>query len=375
MMKLKNWKAAPALAFTALSLLSSCGKQDFQKQDFSSSAVAGQYVYIKPKLDLVIFQDNSDSIAMAMGKLKPQLASFVSQLDTNWEYRVVVMPLLYQTSFSYKYVLATDCSTVTGAAGCTTSASAFNALGADSGWINSQNSAAGNTDLGFAYMNYNINNLTSGGFLRSDSTKAIMIVSNGEDHTNVAYKTMVGYGTQQFIDYNSSVTQNSFNSYLTYFNGLKSSIQLSKMYAVVAQGNYTSCFGGGSGDGATFAGIRYMTMAQDIGGVSYDLCGGGLNSVLNDISSSLKTVVQTVEFNYVVISSSSEPDPSTIVLKKNGVTLSKSSTNGWTYVGYRSGPTSDSPTVGNNQTGYMVQLAGSAKFLGSDTISIDFQKK
>jgi hypothetical protein len=374
MMKPTNWKAVPALAFAAISLFS-CGKQTFQKQDFTSSAVAGQYIYIKPKLDLVIFQDNSDSIATAMGKLKPQLASFVSQLDANWEYRVVVMPLLYQTSYSAKYVLATDCSTVTSAAGCTSSASAFNGLGGDSGWINSQNSAAGNTDLGFAYMNYNINNLASSGFLRSDSTKAFMIVSNGEDHTNVSYKTQVGYGSQQFIDYNSSITQNSFNLYLNYFNGLKSSIQLSKMYAVVAAGNYSSCFGGGNGDGQTYAGTRYQTMAQDIGGVSYDLCGGGLNNVLNNISTSLKTVVQTVEFNYVVISTTSEPDPASIVLKKNGSTLSQSATNGFTYVGYRSGPTSDSPSVGNNQAGYMVQLHGSAKFLGSDTISIDFQKK
>jgi major membrane immunogen (membrane-anchored lipoprotein) len=370
MMKQKNWKAVPALAIAALSLLSSCGKHDFVKQDFSSSAVAGQYVYIKPKLDLVIFQDNSDSIANAMAQLKPQLSSFVSQLDTNWEYRVVVMPLLSQTTLNSKYVLATDCTTVSGAAGCTNSASAFNNLGGDSGWLNSRNSATGNTDLGFANMNYNINNLTAG-FLRPDSLKVFMIVSNGEDNTNVAYKTMVGYGNQTFIDYNSSVTTSSFNAYFNYFKGLKSSISLSKLYAVVAAGNYSNCWGGGS----TFAGTRYMTMAQNVGGASYDLCGNGLSGVLTDISTSLKTVVQTVEFNYVVISSTGEPDPSTIVLKKNGTTLSQSASNGWTYVGYRSGATSDYPTVGNNQTGYMVQLNGSAKFLGTDTISIDFKKK
>ncbi|MGZ3650246.1 MAG: hypothetical protein ACXVB9_15660 [Bdellovibrionota bacterium] len=373
MMKLNQWKAVPMIALAALTLLSSCGKKEFQKLDYTTSAVAGQYVYIKPKLDLVIFQDNSDSIANAMAQLKPQLASFLSSLDTNWEYRVVVLPLLYQqSSLASKYVLATDCSAITGVAGCVNSSnvSFFNNLGGDSGWLNSRNTAVGNADKGFNYMNLNINSLVGSSFFRPDSLKAFMVVSNGEDNTNVTYITRAD-GATLGIDYSSATTMASFNAYLSYFQGLKTSISLTKFYSVVAAQQYSNCWGGGM----TYMGKRYMDLASGLGGTSFDLCNGGLPNVLADISTSLKTVVQTVEFNYVVISATDEPDPSSIVLKKNGVTLSQSATNGWTYVGYRSGPTSDYPTVGNTQTGYMVQLNGSAKFLGSDTISIDYQKK
>mgnify|MGYP003353314244 CR=1 FL=1 len=94
MMKRNAWKAIPAVALAALTLLSACGKKTFQKVDYTTSAIAGQYIYIKPKLDLIVFQDNSDSLTNAMTQIKPQLASFLSRLDTNWEYRVVVLPLL-----------------------------------------------------------------------------------------------------------------------------------------------------------------------------------------------------------------------------------------------------------------------------------------
>ena len=119
-----------------------------------------------------------------------------------------------------------------------------------------------------------------------------------------------------------------------------------------------------------------MDLASGLGGASFDLCNGGLPSVLNDIHNSLQTVVQTVEFNFVVISETDEPDPNSIVLTKNGVTIPQSATNGWTYIGYQTNhATSDYPTVGNYRTGYMVQLNGSAKFKGSDTISIDYTRK
>jgi hypothetical protein len=96
--------------------------------------------------------------------------------------------------------------------------------------------------------------------------------------------------------------------------------------------------------------------------------------VLNLIRSQLVTVVQTVVFNYVVLPE--EPNPATIVLKKNGVTVPNSAVNGWTYAGYLANqPTSYFPTSGNEKSGFMIRLNGSAEFKGTDTISIDYQKK
>jgi hypothetical protein len=370
-----NWKSIPLAALAAATLLSGCSKQKFQKENFSTSAIAGQYVYLKPKLDIVVFQDASDSMANAVGVIQPQLNGFLGSLDPNWDYHFVVMPLLSQQTMNQKTVIATDCSTISGVANCMNPSQIgfFNSMAGNASWISTQNSGVGNTDYGFANMNYNINNvISSGGFFRSDALKAFVVVSNGEDQTNVAYLTRPD-GSVTGLDYNSPTTINSFNAYYSYFNSLKTSISLNKFYSVVAtNGGDVGCWGAGR----IFVGNRYINMANQLGGAAFDLCSSGLSSVLHNIQTSLKTVVQTVEFNYVVISSTDEPDPNTIVLQKNGVTIPQDANNGWTYIGFQSNhPTTDYPTVGDNQTGYMVRLNGAAKFKGSDTISIDFQKK
>jgi hypothetical protein len=177
-------------------------------------------------------------------------------------------------------------------------------------------------------------------------------------------------GASTGLCYSASQTISSFNDYKGIFQAFKSALSLDRFYAVVAANRYSDCYRGGM----TWAGKRYMDMASALGGLSVDLCAGGLARVLPDIGSHLVTIVQTIIFNYVKISDV-EPEPSSIVIKKNGATIPQSATNGWTYVGQRSGYTSYSPSLGNYQTGYMVRLNGTAEFKGSDTISIDYQKK
>lgn len=368
MLKLKSWKAVP-IALMAISLLSSCGNKKFQKLEYSSTAIAGQYVYIKPKLDLVIFQDNSDSMANAMAQVKPQLSSFLEQLDTNWEYRVVVLPLLSQQNINTKTVLATDCTGVPSAS-CVgpSGVGYFNSLTGDGGWITSRDSSVGNVDYGFQNMNYNINSLVSSGFLRSDAALAMMIIANNDDHTGVTYNYRPD-GAVTGINYNSATTINSFNAYKNYFLSVKSSTTLDRLYSVVAAQSYTDCYGGGR----TWAGIRYQNMAAALGGASYDLCNNGLPNVLSDIRARLVTVVQTIEFNYVVLPE--EPTPGSISISKNGTALPQSAVNGWEYVGYRSNqPTSFAPVSGNIKSGYMIKLNGTATFKGTDTIGLNYTK-
>ncbi len=370
--KWKSWKAVPVVALAALTLLSACGKKEFQKLNYTSSAVAGQYIYIKPKLDLVVFQDNSDSMANAMNVIKPQLNNFLSSLSSSWDYRVVVLPLLSQQSLGSKYVVATDCTGVN-AGRCLSPGDVafFNSQIGDSSWITSRNTAVGNNDQGFFNMNGNIDSLNSSSFLRSDAALAMVVISNNDDHTNVSYATRPD-GSTVGIDYTSATTINSFNYYKNYFLGLKTSIKLNKFYAVVV-GNTSSdqCSGGG----AVWTGKRYMDMASALGGATFDLCNGGLSQVLNDIGGQLQVVVQTIIFNYVKISDV-EPDPNSIKITKNGVAIPNSATNGWTYVGYLANQaTSYSPVLGNYKSGYMVRLNGTAEIKGSDAITIDYQKK
>ncbi len=365
----KKWKSLPVIALAALTLLPACGKKSFAPLDKTTGGQAGQYLVIKPKLDLVIFQDNSDSMANAMAQVKPHLNNILSNLDTNWEYRVVVLPLLSSQNLNVKTVLATDCAGIPSAS-CTTSVAAFNSLGGDSGWINSRNSSVGNEDKGFQYMYSNLSNLDGSGFLRNDAALAIAVISNNDDHSGVTYNYRSD-GSKIGINYTSATSVNSFNTYKNNFVALAASMNISRFYSIVAANNYSDCYGGGR----TWTGKRYMDMASAMGGLSYDVCNpAAFTNVVNDLRSNLQPVISAFEFNYVVLDE--EPDPATIKFKKNGVDMPNSAMNGWTYAGYLvNQPTSFAPMVGYARTGFMLRLDGSATLKGTDTYSVTYVKK
>jgi hypothetical protein len=383
MLKWNDWKTMPALALLASVPLSSCSKNTFSKESQQTSAIAGQYITINPKLDLVIFQDDSDSMYNSLNQFEPQLQSFVTSLNSSWDYRVIVMPLLSSsTPVNSKAVIAADCTTVSGVWTCVNPSNIgyFNGLGGNQGWIQVDNSATGNNDWGFANMNYNINSLITAGFFRSDSMKAILVVSNGEDQSGLNVNNTADWqyqadGLRIGVNYNSSDAINSFNAYKSYFTSLKSQIGLNQFYSVVAAQDYSNCWGGGR----TWEGLRYMNMAQVVGGQSFDLCNNGLPNVLNSIGNNLQTVVETVVFDYAVVSTNQavQPDWSSLVITKNGATIPQDPNNGWEPVsGYQTNhATSDYPTVGNDQSGWMVQMNGTATYSGTDQISITFQNQ
>jgi hypothetical protein len=272
-------------------------------------------------------------------------------------------------SANSKYILAQDCSSVT-VGTCLTSAqsAAFNGSAGDYGWINSIDSSIGNTDLGFQYIYSNMmQSSMQNGFLRSDAALAVIVLSNGEDVTGVSYKDR-GDGVQ-VLDYNSATSQNSFNSYRAAFQGFKASASLSKFYSVVAQSAYSNCWGG-----AAWQGKRYQDMSSALNSRSFNICGSGLSNALADIRNHLSSLVTAIEFDAVVMND--KPLVSSIVVKKNGVTIPQGTANGWTYIGYQANqPTSYSPAAGNNKTGYFLKLNGTARYKGSDQISVDYKRE
>lgn len=366
-MKLRSFSVVPMLMLSilSLSLLASCGKAKYQKQELSATAVAGQYT--KPKIDIVIFQDNSDSMNTPIQYIKPQLLSFLSSISSNWDYHFVVMPLLYSATMSQKYMTAADC---TGLANCVPM-NAFNNAPGDTGWINS-NVRNGNTDYGLYNMLNNLSDpgMTSSGFFRSDAALASIIVTDGNDISTVKYTTNAG--GQTIIDV--AATNAGLNQYVTAIKNLKPTAIMSKLYAVIAPGNsndLTSCYGT-----QVFGGGSYAYVSSQLGiqnSLTYNICSGGaLAGVLNDIGTQLQALIQAYQFNYIVLSD--QPNPSTISVTKNGVSIPQSSTNGWQYVGYRANQaTSFSPAMSNVKSGYMIQLTGSAVYKGTDLINVTYK--
>jgi hypothetical protein len=71
-----------------------------------------------------------------------------------------------------------------------------------------------------------------------------------------------------------------------------------------------------------------------------------------------------------------KPRPETIVVRIRGANVPQSSTNGWSYEGYRENQNIKVDVNGNpaapalNRTGYFIKLNGSAKYASGDTIEL-----
>lgn len=358
------WKLMPVF-FVTLAVLSACGNEKYNKQTVQASAVANQYVTTKPKIDIIVFQDNSDSLMF--GPINSlNLQNFVSNLSSNWDYHFTVLPLLSAKSISSKYVIAESCSGISGVNKCltTSQASQFNTSG-DYGWIRTTNSSIGSADKGFQNMQANLTqaSLTSSGFLRPDAALAVIVLSNGEDTSGVGYSTRSD--GVSYLDYDHPSTIASYNQYKSFFTNFKVTANMSQFYSVV------SAYGGTCLGSSSYKGKRYMDMSDDLGSRYYNICNNEINSVMSDISSQLVAVTESVIFNYTVLDR--KPLESSIVVRKNGAVVPKSTTNGWSYAGYLTDqPTAYYPTLSNPRTGYMIKLNGSAVYQGSDSITVEY---
>lgn len=353
------------VAVVAVSLLTACGNAKYAKQVHGGSATANQYVTTKPKIDIVVFQDDSDSIIYngPLGVLKPQMANFLGNLSSQWDYRFTVMPLLTSKSLSQKYVVASDCGGISGVMGCLSPSqhNTFTYSSGDYGWINSANFSGGD-DRGFRHIRTNLQNM--GGFIRSDAALAVIVISNGDDLEGVGITTRSdGY---QERNYNTTDAYNSYETFRSYFANLKSGSSVLKRFYPVVVNSSGSCLNG-------YYGRRYVQMAGEFtGSRSYNICSGELNSSMNDIKQQLVAITEAIRFDHVVISADRAPVVSSIKVWKNGVEIPQGGPNGWTYVGNQNRATSYYPTSGNVRSGYMIQLSGSARYQGSDQITFDF---
>lgn len=365
-MKLVGMKnlVIPMAVFT-LGLLSACGNNKYAKQTHGGTATANQFVTTKPKIDVVVFQDDSDSIIRngPLQVLKPQMAGFLGNMSGDWDYRFTVMPLLTTSiGINSKYVVSTDCSSVNNVMKCLAPSeyATFNNSSGDYGWINSANFVGGD-DRGFATMQTHINNMKNSGFIRQDAALAIVVLSNADDLEGVAITTRSD--GVKVRTYGGTAEYNSFVKYLNYFAGLKTSNTLSKFYSVVVNQS-GGCLNG-------YFGKRYVQMSNSLNSRAYNICGGELNYALHDIKSQLVAVTEAIKFNYVMISPDKQPVVSSIKVWKNGTEIPQSNSNGWSYVGYTTQATSYFPSSGNVRTGYMIKLNG-VDYKGSDSITFDF---
>jgi hypothetical protein len=379
-MKLLKPIRALSLIALSLSLLSACGNSRFATQGYNSTTTAtgtNDAVVTRGKVDIVIFQDNSDSVIYGpVNDIKNQMSTFLANLDKNIDYRVVVLPLLQRQLVSSKFIFSNNCSDVKVGARCLgpSEVNTFNNAAGDQGFINSRYEN-GSVDYGFVNMINNLNdtgmNTGSNRFLRADAQTAVIVVSNGDDIDGAQY-----YTRSDGVVVMGSYDNTRINQYADILSNFKNKNGLS-YYPVVA--NSTSCL-----NNRAYVGTRYNYMAQLLNSypgrsgsaIQYNLCAGQLPYILNDISRNVKTLVQNVMYDYVMLNVNyGTPDISTMTVKKNGVLLQQSTSDGWQYVGYvENQATSYFPTSGNVRSGYAIKLNGSARYQGTDKLEVNFSE-
>lgn len=371
-------------------LFAACGKQTFDKPQYKASYTANQYTTIKPKVDIVMFQDTSSSMLVPMNTLKGQLASFLSSIDGNWDFHFAVLPLQANADLRNRWIVASDC---TGITYCLTPAQVgFYDNG--SGWY-TPDANTSSVDYGFQFMQANLSNsgsMVGSGFLRSDAMLVVIPFTNGNDTTGMSYPgDYYDRGDGQMVpNFNGAAATNSYNSFYSFISNFKSSISQMSFYSVAGGNKDTnpdysySCYGGTAWPGTRYHRVAYnidQAYTGAINGGQFDICSNQLGTVLSSIATRMQDTVLAIEFNYIVLPERAVT--SSIKIYKNGSEITNNALNGWTLYNVVNGvhqytsnmATSYAPYSGNFKSGYFIQLNGSARFKGSDTISITYDKQ
>lgn len=402
MLKLYSKIAAYALVAMALT---SCAKEEFQKQTVQATAAAVGFRQIPAKVDILIVPDNSPSVNGALSTVQSKLGSFVSSLQNQyWDYHVaksfIVNPspireVLVNPEFNTRFLKdGTDIGTshMVVAPYARTNPNAFSLL--------PSTTTASSNDRTYENTYNNLVEVTTTGaavnFLRPDAMLAIIVVTNGAEGS-------VDSNGNGAID--SSSAWSLLEQYAESFKSLKNyDERLIRFYPIASYALHnsttgTSCLApGGTAlpGGSYFAMNNYipgLPMYNTSGGEILNFCNSGsLNNVLGDIAANLNIIKQAYVHSNIVLDE--EPIESTLVVSKNGQTLAKDPTNGWQYRGFgtvytithildESGteqpifcPGSTTQICGlNRKTGYVIELNGSARMVGSDVPGVSYEAR
>ncbi|MBI3555621.1 MAG: hypothetical protein HY074_05105 [Deltaproteobacteria bacterium] len=372
---------------------SGCAKQQFVKEQFTASASAVGFRYLPAKVDILMVPDNTGSINSVFSTVQSQLSGFVSGLQGQyWDYHVGRSPVYYPAntprSVGNPVLVNGDYNTNVLPDGTTVAASGI--VPSDRATTNLNNFPilqsvfqTGNGDNTFSNTYSalaNAQNDTYTNFLRQDALLAVIVMTNGYDITvSDQYGNISGAGSS------------NLQMYANQLIGLKGTAKLVRFYAVASYGVTTNDpYCGTSYSGNSYFGINQYILGlpkfDGLGNPISNICNSAaMANVLSDIQTNLNIVKQSYIYSNLVLTD--QPVVSSIQLTKNGAAVPQDDTNGWSYKGLETVYTVTgiqdqstgvitqlSPGL-NQRTGYVIQLNGAAKMVGSDTPNLVYEKQ
>jgi hypothetical protein len=448
--------------FIALLTMWGCSKEEFASTPKSEKYTANNvevfqnltcsnHTLVKPPVDILYLVDNSSSANYLSSTVRNQIALTIQSLSQEFDYRVMVAPLLPDgASDTFRPVITNNAGAMS---------TNVNVVPPDSASFFGP--PQGSNERGFerAYQLINQNRISNGGMVfRNNAHTLVVLVSNGNDNE-----------TSSYLNGFPIVNQGAYDTAKARFITLKSNLaaQQFRFFSLVA--HTSNCRSG------HFLGKVYIDMSKDIylheqatdssrvTKDSYDLCKDEY-SIYSGVNSSIRQEVVGHTYNKWQVSSSTAPEaidpvdiqvtkltpsgaattltmnqdftccstgtnvntriaptpgepktgtfidltfagrvsypdclvvrtrtpteyygfavaptkprPETIVVRIRGANVPQSSTNGWSYEGYRENQNIKVDVNGNpaapalNRTGYFIKLNGSAKYASGDTIEL-----
>jgi hypothetical protein len=399
--KRKKMEIVPILLSLALFSFAGCGKAAFNVTTSNRNAPApGTYV-IPPRVDIALFVDDTGSMYEAFPAIQGEVPKFLTKLEQqNWDYHFTIGRLTNslavtqvvgskydgnRSDWTPAYPGASRQVTGTLNSSVFRSPERFSYF-PDQSWISNRR---GGYEPGFSTITSTLESgLNNTGFLRSDSMLVVVVLGNGDD---TSYLNLCPRADGSLVPCAAPVhpvcvpTRNdptggssncdSRGTSLEFFkNKLRALNPSAKMFSAVSLSASANCYGS-----RAYQGSRYMSLSSSLGGASFDVCSQSVAQVLDALNQSLQVERRSFRTKYIMIDQAPELSTIRVTRYVGGDTqqaqvIPQDPNNGWTYAGHLSNvAVIDQPIPMNVQSGYAIELHGSAKLIGNDTAFVEWK--
>lgn len=321
---------AAALAMS-MSLLAAC--DNGMKFDIpQASDNFNQNVTYNNKVDIIWMIDSSSSMGIHQSRLNDQIPGLVASLNSlKMDYHMAVVTssmggtVEQQTGGKFigtpKYVTSSTPNLV--------NVLKARMLVGESGSNNERGLESVETALSAGYLN------TEGrGFFRDDALLVVIALSDEDDKSKSNSSAAVTY-YKNFFDSIKAPWVDGTRSWMVNFIGV-----LSLTANCTALNDYAE------------PGLAFMGLADASGGVKTSICTSNLSAAVTNIRSRIYQILTDFKLSNI-------PDEATIVVTINGVTIPRSTTNGWDYIA----------------SSNIIRFYGSAVPAADASIKVDFKPK
>ncbi len=328
-------------------ILVSCGKQQFATNKYaeeqSTSSIKtqnwnnpaySQFTYIRPKVDFLIMIDNSGSYNYIKPKIEGSLRTLVDHISNDFDSQIAIAPLMGTGNSSEYYVIDEDPSNLIGVPN-----SQLIPLSQAGQKIVSFNPGLGK-ELGLDRTKSLYNDFRNKNIIRGDSHQMVVLISNG-DHLSGDEPTpydITTFAPQKYLGIKSTLTQQEQFRFFTVVphticNGVKQSYGVYRKVSGLFYNDVPNTFK-----------TSYPT-----NGDSFDICGNFTN-IFESINRTIQPevlrhtydywpLVVTNDSNYIHDNDIDVDDLEVAIVDVNGneKLLQKSTTDGYSYIGFQQG--------------------------------------